>query len=132
MGGDERSERESVKGGTWAKDTRFRPASPELKCFSLPPLSVTFYVPIGVTRQDPPTALNAHRPSSMATAEPKTNPNKPTQHAYNKLVCSDQNCSSISSPPRPSAPCSRPNRLHVPGNGNYEKKFPWFVSRGRE
>lgn len=70
--------------GTWAKDTRFRPAYSELKCFSLPSLSVTFYVIIGVTRQDLPAALNAHRPSSMATAEPRTNPNKPTQHAYNK------------------------------------------------
>lgn len=70
--------------GTWAKDSRFRPASPEFKCPSLPPLSVTFKF---AHRCDAPGS--ARRPQhpqthSMATAEPRTIPNKSTQHAYNK------------------------------------------------
>lgn len=70
--------------GTWAKDSRFRPASPELKCFSLPPLNVTFKC---AHRSDAPgSARRPQRPQtrSMATAKPRTNPNKSTQHAYNK------------------------------------------------
>lgn len=73
-----------VCSGTWVKDSRFRPASLELRCPSLPPLSVTF---ICAQRCDAPGS--ARRPQrlqtrSMATAEPRTHLNKSTQHTCNK------------------------------------------------
>ncbi|KAK3561938.1 hypothetical protein QTP86_019062 [Hemibagrus guttatus] len=96
-----------------------------------PPPPMARPVPLPVPDSKPPSTTaegGGTSPTSPTYSTPSTSPAQrfvsvgPRDPSFVNIPQQPQNCSS--SPPRPSAPCPRPNRLHVPGNGNYEKKFP--------